>query len=99
MKEWWKKNWYWVVFPVGLVVLFLRFWFPRPIRLLPEAKEDDITPVDNISATVREKEKALAEIEGRYQDKIRALSDEQLKEWEDMKSKPIDEVAQWIDKL
>lgn len=102
--EWVKKNWKWIVFPIGVIGAVLGWflwWRGRP-------KDDDTTTTTDSAADQAvkdtnqahdDKDKALKELEEKHGEKLSTMTDEQREEFEEVKKKPIDEVASWIDNL
>ena len=101
--EWLKKNWYWLIAPVALLVLgalWLMGWRKKkddPVSHTPDKDADQA--VDDTNKAHDIKDQALKELEKSHAEKISQMSAEQKKEFEEMKKKPIDEVANWIDSL
>lgn len=102
--EWLKKNWKWIVFPIG-VLLSVLGWF---LWWRGKPKDDNTTTTTDEAAdqalkdTVKaqeEKDQALKELEEKHGQKLATMSEEQRKEFEEVKKKPIEEVATWIDRL
>jgi len=101
---WLKKNWKWIVFPIGVLGALLGWflwWRGRPT-------DDDTTTTTDTAAdqAVKDtqqahdvKEAALKELEEKHGEKLATMTEEQRKEFEEVKEKPIDEVASWIDNL
>jgi hypothetical protein len=101
---WLKKHWKWILFPIGVLSALLGWflwWRGRP-------KDDDTTTTTDAAAdqAVKDtqeaqdaKDKALKELEEKHNDKLTAMSEEQKAEFEEVKKKPVDEVASWIDNL
>lgn len=102
--EWLKKNWKWVLFPIGILLSVLGWllWWRR-------GKKDDTTStttdaaadqaVKDTAQAQEDKEKALKELEQKHGQKLAVMTDEQRKEYDRVKQKPIEEVAAWIDRL
>ena len=100
---WFKRNWKWIVFPVGIVgvVFCWFFWWRKP--------KDDSTSTTTDSAadqaikdTVQsqdDRDKSLKELEQRHAEKLAAMSEEQKAKFDEIKQRPIEEVALWIDSL
>lgn len=103
--EWLKKNWKWIVFPVGVLMSVLGWflwWRGRPKKDENTGTTTDAAADQALKDTVQaqeDKEKALKELEQKHGEKLSTMSDEQRAEFEKMKQKPIEEVAAWIDRL
>ena len=102
---WAKKHWKWIVFPVGilLVVLSVLGWLmdirKKDDPISGTTDEDANRAVDDIFKASREKEAAIVELEKRHAAKVAVMSEQQRAEYKEIKKKPIEEVASWIDKL
>lgn len=105
MKAWFKRNWKWVVFPVGILLLILPVlgWL-----MGKDPKDDDPgtttdaaadTAVKDIFEAQDDKEDALVTLEKENKVKLSAMTTEQNAEYERIKKSPVEDVASWIDKL
>lgn len=102
--EWVKRNWKWIVFPVGVIGAVLGWylwWRSKP-------KDDNTTTTTDQAAdqaikdtndAVDVKDQALKELEQQHGEKLATMTEEQREEFEEVKKKDIDEVASWIDNL
>lgn len=103
--SWLKKHWKWVVFPIGILSAILGWllWWggqkPKDDQASGTSDKAADKAVEDISKAQDVKERAVQELEEKHADKIEALSSDQQKEWEEIKKKPVDEVASWIDNL
>jgi predicted negative regulator of RcsB-dependent stress response len=101
---WLKKNWKWVVFPIGVISAILGWflwWRSRPKDDVDSTTTDaaaDQAVKDTVEAQ-EEKDKALEQLEEKHGEKLAAMTEEQQAEFKKVKEKPIDEVASWIDNL
>ena len=102
--EWLKKNWKWIVFPIGILLAVLG-WF---LWWRGQPKDDNTTTTTDAAAdqalkdTVKaqeDRDQALKELEQKHNQKLASMTDAQRAEFEEMKKKPIEEVAAWIDRL
>ena len=99
---WLKKNWMWVVFPIGILMvvgLVLERFFKKDDPISSTTDADADTAVDDIIAAGEDKEAAIIALEKRNLERLANMTKDQQKEYEEIKSKPIEEVASWIDKL
>lgn len=104
MWAWLKKNWRWVVFPVGILTAVMGWflWWRAP-----QGDDETSTTTDaDANKAVRDifkaqdvKEAAIKDLEEEHVKKISSMTDEQRAEFEEVKKKPIDEVASWIDNI
>lgn len=101
---WLKKNWKWVLLPVGLASLLASSRAVSKAWML--YSEPPIDLEDKTRETLRklrqrevEHDKQVAELEHAHQERLRDLSDEQQKSLEKLQGKPIKEVVSWFDKL
>ena len=103
--NWIKKYWKWIVFPIGGVLALFGWylwWRKKP-------EKDDVNSVTTDEAADKalketveaqaNKERALKELEEEHLTKLSVMNDEQRKEFEEVRKKPIEEVAAWIDAL
>jgi len=102
--EWLKKNWKWIVFPVGICLALLGWylwWTKSPPDDVNSSTTNDAADqaIKDTNDAIDNKEKALEELEEKHGEKLAAMTDEQRAEFEEVKKKPIDEVASWIDSL
>ena len=102
--DWIKKHWKWIVFPVGILVAVLGWFFWWRGR----GKDDDkfSTPddaadkaVDDVVKAQEVREAEIKKLEEQHADKLQAMSDEQKAVFKEIKTKTPAEVAEWIDKL
>jgi hypothetical protein len=100
---WLKKNWKWLILPLWLVSLLL-VWFLSGGKstLFPPSGTTDEAADEAIAA----KDKAIADFRARLDDlhkkaeeRLKNASEEQIKEYEELKDKPVEDVAKWIDSL
>ena len=101
---WVKRHWKWIVFPVGVLgsVLGWYLWW----RSDPPLKDGSGVPdgvvdkaLKDVSSAAEERDLSLKQIEEDHADKLSAMSAEQKKVYEEVKKRPIEEIALWIDKL
>jgi len=102
--SWLKKNWMWLIAPVTiavLVILYLMGWRPEKKDDVDSVTPDDAADqaVEDTNTAHDEREKAIKELEAEHREKLSEMTEEQLEEFEEVKKKPIDEVAAWIDSL
>lgn len=100
---WLKKNWKWLLLPFWILSLVL-VWFlsgGRKTFFPPSGTTDEAA-----DQAVQEKDAALAEFRAKLdelyrkaEERMQGASEEQVKELKELKSKPLDEVAKWIDSI
>jgi DNA anti-recombination protein RmuC len=86
---------------LGAVLGWFLWWRCRP-------KDDDTSTttdqaadqaVKDTNAAIDAKDQALKELEQKHGEKLATMTEEQRKEFEEVKKKDVDEVATWIDNL
>ena len=100
---WLKKNWKWLLLPFWVLSILLVWLFRGGDRpLFPTSGTTDEAAMDAIEA----KDKAAAEFKARLdelakraEERLKTASEEQIKEYEEIKDRPIEEIAKWIDDL
>ena len=101
--DWIRNHWKWLLFPVWIISLLL-VWIFRggEVPFLPisgttdEASDEALKAKDEAIGKFRAR---LDEIAEKAEGRLREASEDQIKEFDAVKDKPIDEVASWIDKL
>ena len=102
--QWLKRNWKWVLFPVGLIM------FIGGILIAATARDtNDSPPPDfgkegedlarKIATAVAERDRQLEELRVKNQQRLEQLDVDQQKELEELKDKPLEEVVLWFDNL
>jgi hypothetical protein len=100
---WLKKNWKWLILPLWALSLALMWFFSagrKPVfppsgttdQAADEAMKARQQALDDFRARLEEMAKAA-------QKRLEAASQEQVKEFNELKDKPLDEVTKWIDKI
>lgn len=101
---WLKRNWKWVLFPVGILALL--FGTGVAAATIKEYAE----PPDDLDEKMRETlkrlrkselehDKKVYELEQKHKEHLRQLTDAQQKELEELQGKPLEEVVTWFDRL
>jgi F0F1-type ATP synthase membrane subunit b/b' len=100
---WIKKNWQWIIFPVGIVGVILAALASSKIQnVIPDTnkldelekeKEESLENADTL------RDVALQKLTEEHADRLEELTEEQEKELEKLAEKPIEEVVAWFDKL
>lgn len=101
---WLKRNWKWVLFPVGLLM------FIGGIIIAATSRDTDIPdPPDfgkegedlakEIAEAAAERDRQLEELRVKNQQRLEQLDADQQKELEELKDKPLEEVVSWFDNL
>lgn len=101
---WWKDNWKWVLFPVGLAGLLA--------TAIGSSKLTGAAGVDwsKLEESFRERDEAIAEADRvrdekllelaeKNKERLDHLSKDQERELEELADKPIEEVVAWFDKF
>ena len=100
--EWLKKNWKWLIFPLwvaSLIIVWLFFGGRRPLitgGTTDRAADDATKAKDEAMAQFRSR---LDELLKKAQERLQAASKDQVSKFTELKDKPLDEVAKWIDSL
>ena len=98
---WLRKNWMWVLFPIGILMTVICYvvWGPRPKP--PDTTTDDAAnrAVDDVINAEVDKTEAIKELEKRNNERLAKMTEDQQKEYDKLKDRPIEEIASWIDKL
>lgn len=101
---WLKKNWKWVLFPVGILLAIataittasLINQYAEPPRDLDEKTRKALKALRNAELV---RDQKIAELEVRKVERLRELSAEQRVELEELQDKSLEEVAAWFDNL
>ena len=99
--EWLKKNWRYLVFPLwvaSLILVWLLSGGRRPIMPVSgttdQVADDAAKAKDEAIQQFRDRLDQLAKL---MEERLKNASKEQMEEFQQMKDKPIEEVAKWID--
>lgn len=101
--EWLKKNWKWLVLPFW-VLSMVAVWLLSGGRtkLFPPSGTTDVAA----DSALKAKDEAielfrvrLDELYKKAEERLRAASEAQVKEFTEIKEKSLEEVAKWIDLL
>ena len=99
--SWLKKNWKWLILPLWAISIVLMWLFKG--RSFSVNVGDDSSVVDDVmekrDSALQAFRRRLDELARKAEKKLQDASKEQLEEYEEMKDRPLDEVAEWIDKL
>jgi flagellar biosynthesis/type III secretory pathway M-ring protein FliF/YscJ len=100
---WLKKNWKWLILPLWLASVILVWIFrggDKPMfpvtGTTDKAADEALKAKDKAAAEFRAR---LDELAKKAEERLQNASEEQIKEYEELKDKPLDEVAKWIDSL
>ena len=100
---WIKKNWRWLILPLWDVSILLVWLFRGGDRpLLPVSGTTDDAADKALEAkdeAAQEYKEQVKEVNKRAEERLKTASEEQIKEYEELKDKPVEEVAKWIDSL
>jgi len=100
---WLKKNWKWLILPLW-VLSMLAMWlisgghaklFP-PSGTTDAAADSALKAKDEAMAAFRVR---LDELYKKAEERLKTASEEQVKEFTEVKGKSLEEVAKWIDSL
>jgi hypothetical protein len=101
---WLKRNWKWVIFPIGLLSLLLG------VQVVASSLRDFAEPPEGLDEKAREAlrklrtqelehDRKVAELEQEHKERLQELSDDQQSELEELQDKPIKEIVSWFDNL
>ena len=97
MIEWLKKNWKWIVFPVGLVMLLFSLFENKRLLRRPYINVDDeLEAIKKANEHYRDELDTLHEY---HSERLQQLSDEQKQELAELKNKSLTDVVRWFDRL
>lgn len=100
--RWLKKYWKWILFPIGVISIILA-WLARGRELqLPSSGTTDEAADEAMEAykeAAREYQRKVKEAHKKAEERLKTASEEQIKEYEELKDKTPEEVAKWIDSL
>jgi flagellar biosynthesis/type III secretory pathway M-ring protein FliF/YscJ len=100
---WLKKNWKWLILPLWVLSVVLVWIFrggDKTLFPVTGTTDDDADKVDEAHQKASAEFRArLDELAKKAEERLKTASEEQIKEYETIKDKPLDEVAAWIDNL
>lgn len=101
---WLKRNWKWILFPVGFLVFVGGILIAAKSRdtdslLPPDLGEEGEDLADEILVAVAERDRQLEELLVKHHERLEELDGDQRKELEELKKKPLEEVVLWFDNL
>lgn len=100
---WVKKYWKWVLFPIGIISVLIAYFVGKSkqpvVTQSPDLGDAGNDAIDAAEAAVRERDRKLEELRLKNAERLQQLSADQTKELEELKSKPIEEVVAWFDRL
>jgi hypothetical protein len=101
--QWIKQNpWRFLTFLVGAISGSIAWilWPKGFVVYKPEVKPADPTvAAEKEKELAEEREEKILELEKQYKDQLAKATDAQLIDYEKMKEKPLEEIAQWLNKL
>jgi len=100
--EWLKKNWKYLLFPLWVLSLILMWVLSGGKAKLPISGTTDQAADDAMKAkdeAIRQFRERLDQVAQQIETKLRNASKAQLDEFKEMKDKPLDEVAKWVDSI
>lgn len=92
--EWLKKNWHWVLFPVGILLVVLGYRRKAPVVApalvgADEVQEREDTKADAVKAqALADRDKKIAEVTQQHSAVIAQLTDTQRKEADSLQEDP-----------
>jgi len=102
--EWFKRNWKWVVFPVGLLstiitILAAAWGAERHVTPTPDLDEEARKALTRLRQAELDRDVKVAELEIAHKERLETLSEDQKEELKELKDKPLEEVVAWFDQL
>lgn len=101
--DWLKKNWKWLILPLWIASIVLVWIFrggDKPLFPVTGTKDSDADKaLEAKDKAVSEFRARLDELAKKAEERLKNASQEQIKEYEALKDKPLEEVAKWIDSL
>jgi hypothetical protein len=102
--SWLRRNWKWVLFPVGLLMFIGGILIAAKSRGTdslppPDFGEEGEGIADTILEAAAERDRRLEELQLKHRERLEELDGDQQKELEELKSEPIEEVVTWFDSL
>lgn len=103
--EWIKRYWKWIIFPVGLLGLLSTALVGassrRRISTVPPPDPDK--SAEEVMEAIRQaniqRDIKLTELKIVHRDRLRELSEDQKKEFNELCDKPVEEVVKWFDRF
>lgn len=100
---WIKKFWKWLLIPLAVMAIFLLWLFGwRKSKDDADSGTPDEVADRAVSGIIEagdKRDQAMKELEHKYIGKLTVMTDEQRAEYEEIRKKPIEEIAVWIDNL
>ncbi len=99
---WSKRNWKWILFPIGAAITLAGYIAGRSKKLVlvaPDLGDAGETAIDATVAAGEERDRKLEELREKNQARLETLNIEQQKELEGLKDKSLEEVVAWFDKI
>lgn len=101
---WIKKNWKWVLFPIGIAVAImtavttasLLAQYAEPPRDLDEKTREALKKLRNAEVV---RDQKIAELEQRKVERLKELTEDQQAELDELRDRPLKEVVTWFDNL
>lgn len=97
---WLRKNWQWIVFPVG-VLLFFASYLSVPKKYISDKELDEPIrkALDELKQSDDKRRAQLEQLEQEHKERLRVASEEQIEQIKQLKEKPIEEIVAWFNAL
>lgn len=95
---WIRKNWKYILFPVAALSFAANF-VPRRRQQIVIDNEADLEHANTIEDKTVERDMKLEQLRRQHEARLATLTEEQLKELEDLQDKSLEEVTKWFDQL
>lgn len=101
--EWLKVNWKWLVLPLWIASVVLVWIFRGGTKpMFPPSGTTDVAADQALKAkdeAIESFKARLDELHKKAEERLKTASEAQVKEFKELKDKPIEDVAKWIDSL
>lgn len=102
--SWLKRNWKWVVFPIGLLSFIMAVVtgasaLKRYADPPPDLDETTREALKKLRSAELERNRKVAELEVEHKERLRQLSGDQQTELEELQDQPLEEVVEWFNQL
>jgi len=100
--EWIKRNWKWLILPLWAISIVLVWLFKGgskidlPISGTTDQAADEVAKKDKIISDLRQR---IAALDAKVKELIMNASEEQIKEYERLRDKTLEDIAKWGDEL